>query len=87
MKKLKDLAPHEKEILGNELLKEELIQQRLFYAIEFDRQRKALKNLGGMEGLAKIYKQLEENGLTPEKAEKMSTEEFAKYLEEHDIKV
>jgi uncharacterized protein YutE (UPF0331/DUF86 family) len=87
MKKLKELAPHEKEILGNEFLKEELIQKRLEHAIAYDMQKRTIKNLGGLEGMAKIFKQLEEHGLTPEKANEMSPDEFAKFLEEHDIKV
>lgn len=87
MKKLKDLAPHEREILNNELLKEQQIQERLREAIIWDYHQKTLKNLGGLEGLAKISKQLEEHGLIPEKAEQMSTEEFGNFIADHDIKV
>jgi len=87
MKKLKDLAPHEKEILNSELLKEQQIQERLREAIRWNIHQKTLKNLGGFEGLGKISKQLEEHGLTPEKAEQMSTEEFENFIAEHDIKV
>ena len=58
MKKLKELAPHEREVLENEL-----------------------------KGIQIVCKQLEESGLTPEKAEQMSTEEFANYFIKHDIKV
>jgi len=90
MKKLKQLAPHEKEILNNEFLREELVQERLADAIAYSwrkRQEKVFENMGGLEGVQKICKQLEEHGLTPERAEQMSTEEFAKFVEEHDIKV
>jgi len=90
MKKLEDLAPHEKEILNNELLREELIQQRLADAVALSWKKhneKIFDNLGGLEGIKSICKQLEEHGLTPEHAKKMSPEEFGKFLEEHDIKV
>jgi len=91
MKKLKELTPtHEKEILNNEFLKEELVQERLADAVANGwrkHQEKIFENIGGLEGLQKIFKQLEEHGLTPERAEQMSTEEFAKFVEEHDIKV
>lgn len=90
MKKLKELAPHERKVLENEFAKEELIQQRLANVIAYDWQRhqqKIFENMGGLEGLQKIFKQLEEHGLTPERAEQMSTEEFAEFVEEHDIKV
>ncbi len=90
MKKLKELAPHERKVLENEFAKEELIQQRLANAVAYDWQRhqqKIFENIVGLEGLQKIFKQLEEHGLTPEQAEQMSTEEFAKFVEEHDIKV
>ena len=90
MKKLKELAPHERKVLENEFAKEELIQQRLANAIAYDKQRhkeKLFKKMGGLEGIRKIHKQLKEHGLTPERTEQMSTEEFKKFLEEHDIKV
>ena len=90
MKGLKDLAPHEKEILKSELLREELIQQRLADAVLYSWRKnneKIFDNLGGLEGIKSICKQLEEHGLTPEQAKEMSPEEFGKFLEEHDIKV
>ena len=92
MKKLKqlELAAHEKEILNNEFLREELVQERLTDAIAYSWrkcQKKIFENIGGLEGVQKICKQLEEHGLTPERAEQMSAEEFAKFVEEHDIKV
>ncbi len=90
MKKLKDLKPHEKEILNNELLREELIQQRLADAVAYSWKKhneKIVENLGGLEGIQNICKQLEEHGLTPEQAEKMSPEEFGNFLTEHDINV
>lgn len=90
MKKLKELAPHERKVLENEFAKEELIQQRLADAIAYDKQRrleKIFEEMGGSEGIRKIHKQLIEHGLTPEQAEQMSTEEFARFLEKHDIKV
>jgi len=90
MKRLKDLAPHEKEILNSEFLREELIQHRLAVAIADGwrkHQEKVFENIGGLEGIQKICKQLEEYGLTPKQAEQMSTEEFARFLEKYDIKV
>ena len=90
MKKLKQLAPHEKKILNNEFLKEELVQERLADAIANGwrkHQEKVFENMGGLEGVQNVCKQLEACGLTPEQAEQMSTEEFAEFLEEHDIKV
>jgi len=90
MKELKDLAPHEKEILSSEFLREELIQQRLADAIAHGWKKhneKIVENLGGLEGIQNICKQLEDHGLTPEKAEKMTPEEFGDFLEKHDIKV
>lgn len=90
MKKLKELAPHEREILNNEFLREELVQERLANALANGwrkHQEKVFENMGGLEGLQKIFKQLEEHGLTSEQAEQMSTEEFVEFLEEHDIKV
>ena len=90
MKKLKQLAPHEKEILNNEFLREELVQERLANAVANGwrkHQEKIFENMGGLEGVQNVCKQLEEHGLTPEQAEQMSTEEFAKFVEEHDIEV
>lgn len=90
MKKLKELAPHERKVLENEFAKEELIQERLADVIAYSwkkHQEKVFENMGGLEGIQKVCKQLEECGLTAEQAEQMSTEEFAKFLEEHDIKV
>ncbi len=90
MKRLKDLAPHEKEILNSEFMKEELIQKRLAVAVAHGWQRhqeKLFNDMGGLKGIQIVCKQLEESGLTPEKAEQMSTEEFARFLEKHDIKV
>lgn len=84
-KRIKELAPHEKEILENEFLKEELIQNRLALAIEYDMNRKFFKKVGGEEGLWEIIKDLEEHGLTPEKASQMSPEEFANFIIENDI--
>jgi len=90
MKKLKELAPHEKEILSSELLREELIQQRLADAVAHSWKKhneKIVENLGGLEGIQNICKQLEEHGLTPEQAKEMSPEEFGVFLTEHDIEV
>jgi len=90
MKKLKQLAPHEKEILNNEFLREELIQDRLTNAVANGwkkHQERVFENIGGLEGVQNVCKQLEEHGLTPEQAEQMTPEEFAEFLEEHDIKV
>ena len=90
MKKLKELAPHERKVLENEFAKEELIQERLANAIAYSwskYQERVFENMGGLEGIQEVCKQLEECGLTPEQAEQMSNEEFAKFLEEHDIKV
>jgi len=90
MKKLKQLAPHEKEILNNEFLREELIQDRLADAVAEGwrkHQERAFENMGGLEGVQNVCKQLEDCGLTPEQAERMTTEEFSKFVEEHDIKV
>ncbi len=90
MKNLKELAPHEREILNNEFVKEELIQKRLAVAVAHGwqkHQEKLFNDMGGLEGIQIVCKQLEESGLTPEKAEQMSTEEFANYFIKHDIKV
>ncbi len=90
MKKLKQLGPHEKEILNNEFLREELVQERLADAVANGwrkHQKKVFENMGGLEGVQAVCKQLEKRGLTPEQAEQMSTEEFAKFVEEHDIEV
>lgn len=84
-RKLKELAPHEKEILGNELLKEKLIQKRLVDAIYYDMNRRFLKSVGGMEGLEIVFVQLREHGLTPEIAEQMTPEEFTSFVKEHNI--
>lgn len=86
-KRIKELAPHEREILENEFLKEELVQKRLGDAISHHRFQKALDNLGGYEGIAKINQQLRNAGLTPEKAKEMNSEEFAKFMKDHNIKM
>jgi len=90
LKNLKNLAPHEKEILNNEFLKEELIQDRLADAVAYSwkrHQEKIFESMGGLEGIQSVCKQLKEQGLTPEHAKEMTTEQFANYLIEHDIKV
>ncbi len=86
-KNLKQLAPHEREILGNEFLKEQLIQSRLVDALYYDMNRKFLRSVGGFEGLAEIHNQLRDHGLTPEKAEQMTPEEFAIFIKENEIEI
>ncbi len=86
-KNLKQLAPHEKEILGNELLKEQLIQNRLVDAIYYDMNRRFLRSVGGFEGLAEVHNQLREHGLTPEKADQMTPEDFAVFIKENKIEI
>lgn len=84
-KNLNELAPHEKEILESDFLKEELIQKRLVDAIYYDMNRRFLRGVGGFEGLAEIFEQLRENGLTPEIAKQMTPEEFANFVKENNI--
>ena len=43
--KLKQLAPHEREVLESEILKEELIQKRFRYAIREDLERRREKDV------------------------------------------
>ena len=84
-KNLKQLAPHEREILESDFLKEQLIQKRLIDAIYYDRRRRHLKSVGGFEGLAEIFNELREHGLTPEIAEQMTPQEFANFVKENNI--
>ena len=89
-KLLDNCLKKQKQELISEFLKEELVQDRLADAIAYSWKKcaeKAFENMGGLEGVQKVCKQLEEHGLTPERAEQMSTEEFVEFLEEHDIKV
>ena len=86
-KRIKELAPHEKEILENEFLREELIQKRLMYAIDWNIYQKTMESLGGMEGIEKINEQLRNAGLTPEIAKEMNSKEFAEFMKKHNIEI
>ena len=84
VKTLKELAPHEREVLENEFAKEELIQKRLGFIIKYEtvkRNRKAIESLGGIKGIERTIQELYDSGLTPKDAMKMTAKEFKEYLE------
>lgn len=86
---LDKLRPHEIKILGNEFLKEDLIQKKLLKLINYkikEKQAKIIKKLGGIEGIENIMDQLNETDLTIEQAKKMSTEEFKEFCDKNKIK-
>ncbi len=67
-------------IFKNEFLEEEKVRKRLVSVLEYERERHAIKNLGGSEGIKKTIAKLHESGLAPEEAKKMTTKEFKEYL-------
>ncbi len=69
----------EKDIVINELLREKVIQERLAYIIKTERTRKAIKSLGGIEGIKKTIEKLRDSGLTVERAKEMTIKEFEDY--------
>ena len=86
-KRLEQFAPHEREVLEDELAREELVQERLRHIIQSERMTKAIESLGGLDGMEKICEELKKHGLTVEKAMKMNSEEFANFMKENGIEV